>query len=202
MRTTDTIPPSPDRDQIQYSRDQLVHREAQLKHVKSERNIHFAQKEELLAHMRLLNSEAKHWKSGVVSETEHVLVRKTAEAAQRHKKPWTNRFKPNGKKQRLNLGTCVSPPALKHNSSQPVCREANWNTSSYTANERRLQLKAQTLRVSQDATNVIDRSIGSIFHLRCPWILEPLGSRPKCQPSSSAQEAAQGQAEMVQKIQE
>ena len=50
--------PSPDRDQIQYLRDQLAHREVQLEHVRSERAIHVVQKK-LLAQMRLLSSETK-----------------------------------------------------------------------------------------------------------------------------------------------
>ena len=33
--------------------------------------------------MRLLSSEAKHWKSRVVSEAEQALVKESAEAAQR-----------------------------------------------------------------------------------------------------------------------
>ena len=42
-------------DQVQYLR-------AQLKHVRSECDTHFAQEEELLAHMCLLSTEAKDWK--------------------------------------------------------------------------------------------------------------------------------------------
>ena len=40
-------------------------------------------KEELLAHMHLLSSEAKDWKSRAESEAEQVLCRESAEAAQR-----------------------------------------------------------------------------------------------------------------------
>ena len=47
--------PSPDRDQAQYLRDQLAHR---FKHVRSERDPHFVQEEELPAHIRLLSSKA------------------------------------------------------------------------------------------------------------------------------------------------
>ena len=57
----------PNRDQVQYLRDQLAHREAQLEHVRSERDADFVQEEELLAHAHLLSNEAKDWKSRVVS---------------------------------------------------------------------------------------------------------------------------------------
>ena len=60
--------PSPDRDQVHDLRAQLAHRDAQLEHVRSKRGTDFVQEEELLAHMRLLRSEAKDWKSRVVSE--------------------------------------------------------------------------------------------------------------------------------------
>ena len=60
-------------DQVQYLCAQLAHRDAQLEHVRSERDTHFVQEEELLAHMRLLSSEAKDWKSRVVGEAEQVL---------------------------------------------------------------------------------------------------------------------------------
>ena len=39
--------PSPDRDQLQYLRAQLAHRDAQLEHVRSERDIHFVQEERI-----------------------------------------------------------------------------------------------------------------------------------------------------------
>ena len=74
--------PSPDKNQIQYLRAQLAHRDAQLEHVRLERNTNLAQEEKLLAHLRPLNSDAKEWKSRVVSETEQVLARKSAETAQ------------------------------------------------------------------------------------------------------------------------
>ena len=48
-------------DQVPYLRAQLAHRDAQLEQVRAERDNHFVQEEEVLAHMRLLSSEAKHW---------------------------------------------------------------------------------------------------------------------------------------------
>ena len=63
-------------------RDQLAHWIAQLEHVRSERDTRYVQEEELLAHTRLLSSEAKDWKSRVVSEAEQALARESAETAQ------------------------------------------------------------------------------------------------------------------------
>ena len=63
-------------DQVSYLRAQLAHREAQLEQVRAERDNHIVQ-EEVLAHMRLLSSEAaKDWKSRVVTEAEEGLSRK------------------------------------------------------------------------------------------------------------------------------
>ena len=60
-------------DQVAYLRAQLAHRDAQLEQVRAERDNHFVQEEEVLAHTRLLSSEAKDWKSRVVTEAEEVL---------------------------------------------------------------------------------------------------------------------------------
>ena len=69
-------------DQVQYLRAQLAHREAQLEQVCAERDNHFIQEEEeVLAHRRLLSSEAKDWKSRVVSEADQVLCQESAQAA-------------------------------------------------------------------------------------------------------------------------
>ena len=69
-------------DQVSYLRAQLAHRDAQLEQVRAERDNHFVQEEEVLAHMRLLSSEAKDWKSRVATEAEEVLCREGAQAAQ------------------------------------------------------------------------------------------------------------------------
>ena len=60
---------------------QLAHREAQIEQVRAERDNHFIQEEKVLAHVRLLSSEAKDWKSRVVTEAEEALCRKRAQAA-------------------------------------------------------------------------------------------------------------------------
>ena len=69
-------------DQVAYLRAQLAHREAQLEEVRAERDNHFVPQEEVLAHMRLLSSEAKDWKSRVVTEAEEELCRESAQIAQ------------------------------------------------------------------------------------------------------------------------
>ena len=69
-------------DQVAYLRAQLAHRDAQLEQVRAERDNHFAQEEDVLAHMHLLSSEAKDWKSRVVTEAEEVLCREGAQIAQ------------------------------------------------------------------------------------------------------------------------
>ena len=68
-------------DQVSYLRAQLAHRDVQLEQVRAERDNHFVQEKEVLAHMRLLSSEAKDWKSRVVTETEEVLCRESAHVA-------------------------------------------------------------------------------------------------------------------------
>ena len=69
-------------DQVSYLRAQLAHRDAQLEQVRAERDDHFIQEEEVLAHMRLLSSEAKDWNSRIVTEAEEVLCRESAQVAQ------------------------------------------------------------------------------------------------------------------------
>ena len=56
--------PSPN-DQVSYLRAQRAHREAQLEQVRAERDNHFVQEEEVLAHVRLLTGQVEDWKSRV-----------------------------------------------------------------------------------------------------------------------------------------
>ena len=70
------------RDEVAWLRAQLALRDAQIEQVKAQRDGHFVQEEELLAHMRLLSSEAKDWQSRVVTEAEEVLCRESAQMAQ------------------------------------------------------------------------------------------------------------------------
>ena len=69
-------------NQVAYLRAQLALRDAQIEQVKAERDNHFVQEEEVIAHMRLLSSEVKDWKSRVVTEVEEVLCRESPQMAQ------------------------------------------------------------------------------------------------------------------------
>ena len=116
-------------------RAQLAHREAQLEHVRSERDTPFVQEEELLAHMHLLSSEAKDWKSRAVSEATQALCKESAEAAHRTRElqeAMDKQFQARWRQAEAELwDMCVSPTALKRRHLQPVCERVNWNTSSY-----------------------------------------------------------------------
>ena len=115
--------------------------------------------------VRLLSSEAKNWKSRVVSEANKFYVKnpqKQLTEPLKCKKPWTNIFKPNGDKPKQNSRICMSPTALKRKPSQSDYETANWNTSSHTANETQLQLEAQSLRKPQD----LEQQAARITHER------------------------------------
>ena len=69
-------------NEVAWLRAQLALRDAQIEQVKAQRDSHFVQdEEEVLAHMRLLSSEAKDWQSRVVTEAEQVLCRENAQMA-------------------------------------------------------------------------------------------------------------------------
>ena len=89
--------------------------------------------------MRLLSIEAKDWKSRVVSETDQVLCRDSAEAAQHAteiQKPWINKFKFDGDKLKQNSETCVNPTALRYRPLRRDCERVSWNTSIYILRKR------------------------------------------------------------------
>ena len=130
-------------NQVQYLRAQLAHREAQLAQVCAERDKTFIEEEEeeVLAHVRL-GSEAKDWKSGVVSETEQVFCQKSAQTAQHAteiQEPWINNSKLDGDKLKQNSETFVNPTALK-------CKL--WQSSSFKLQET--QLEHQQLYIAQE----------------------------------------------------
>ena len=127
-------------DQVQYLRAQFAHRDAQLENVRSEcdTHTHFVQNK-FLAHIRLLNSETKKWKSRVFSEAEQVLCLEPAEAAQRAtelQKTWINIFKLDGDKLKQNSEMCVNQTALKYRPLRRDCERVSWNTSSYRLHKR------------------------------------------------------------------
>ena len=139
---------SSNRDQAQYLRAQLAHRDASLEHVRSERDTHFAQEEELLAHMHLLSSEAKDWKSRVVNEAEQVLRKESAEAARRTtevQEAMVKQFQARWRQAEAELrDTCESNSAQETLAAS--LREGELEHQQlHTANERRLQLEAQAL---------------------------------------------------------
>ena len=126
-------------DQVSYLRAQLAHREAQLEQVHAERDNHFTQEEVVLAHTRLLSSEAKDWKSRVVTEADKCYVKRVPKLHNmlpKLKKPWIHSIKLDGDKPKQNSETCVNPTPLKHRLLYPSCMRHNWNTSSSILHKR------------------------------------------------------------------
>ena len=112
-------------DQDSYLRAQLAHRDAQLEQVRAERDNQFAQEEEVLAHMRLPSSEAKDWKSRVVTEAEEVLCRESAQAAQQvteAQEAMDQHYKEiNGDRLKPTSTLYINPTAPKCSPLQPSC---------------------------------------------------------------------------------
>ena len=107
---------SPDRDHVQHLQEQLAYKDVQLEHARSQRDIHFVQKEEFLTHIRLLSSEAKEWKPRIVNEAQQVFVRESAEAARRTTEIQETMFKQHRahwKEAEVQIRACKSPTALK-----------------------------------------------------------------------------------------
>ena len=125
-------------NQIAYLRAQLALWDAQIEQVKAEGDNHFVQEEEVLAHMRLLSSEAKDWKSRVVTEAEEVLCRESAQMAQQateaqeamdqhYKAKWL---------QRPTLQLYVNPTAPKCSLLHPRCMRRMQNIKSFMMHKR------------------------------------------------------------------
>ena len=138
-------------DQASYLRAQLAHRAAQLEQVRAEQDNQFVQEEEeVLAHMRLLSSEAKDWKSRVVIEAEEVLCRESAQIAQQAteaQEVMDQHYKLDGSKQKQILQLYVNPTAPRCSLLLPRCMRQTRNIKKlYTAQERQIQLEAQALR--------------------------------------------------------
>ena len=126
-------------NQVAYLRAQLALRDAQIEQVKAERDNHFVQEEEVLAHMRLLSSEAKDWKSRVVTEAEEMLCRESAQMAQqatKHKRPWINITKLNGSRQRPTLQLYVNPTASKCSLLPPRSMRRMQNIKGFMMHKR------------------------------------------------------------------
>ena len=76
--------------------------------------------------MRVLSSEAKDWKSRVVSEAEQVLCRESAEAAQRAtevQEAMDKQFQADGDKLKQNSETCVNQQRQSTDPRRATTRE-------------------------------------------------------------------------------
>ena len=138
-------------DQVSYLRAQLAHRDAQLEQVRAERDNQFVQEEEeVLTHMRLLSSEAKDWKSRVVTEAEEVLCRESAQFAQQATKAqeaMDQHYKAKWQQAEADLtALCQSNSAQVQSFASKMHETNEEHQKLYTAQERQIQLEAQALR--------------------------------------------------------
>ena len=140
-------------DQVSYLRTRLAHREAQLEQVRAERDNHFIKEEEALPHTRLLSSEAKDWKSRVVTEADQVLCQESARAAQHATEVQEAMDKQFQARWRQAEGELRD--LCKSNSAQAQALAAKLQETQLehqllcAAQERQLQLEAQALKQSQ-----------------------------------------------------
>ena len=127
-------------DQLSYLRAQLAHRDAQLEQVRAERDNHFAQEEEVLAHMRLLSSEAKVWKfKGSDGNRRSAMSRKMLKPHNKlpkYKRPWINMTKLNGDRLKPTSKLYVNPTAPTCSLLHPSCMRQMSNTRSYILHMR------------------------------------------------------------------
>ena len=141
-------------DQVSHLRAQLAHRDAQLEQVRAERDNHFVQEEEVLAHMRLLSSEAKDWKSRVVTEAEEVLCRESAQAAQQAteaQEAMDQHYKAKWRQAEADLKALCQSNSAHVQSLAVKLQETNLEHHElHTAQERQLRLEAQALREAQE----------------------------------------------------
>ena len=133
-------------------RAQLALRDAQIEQVKAQRDGHFVQEEELLAHMRLLSSEAKDWRSRVVTEAEEVLCRESAQMAQNAteaQEAMDQHFKAKWQKAESDLKALCQSNSAQVQSFASKMHETNVEHQQlHDAQERRIQLEAQALRAA------------------------------------------------------
>ena len=139
-------------DQVAYLRAQLAHRDAQLEQVRAERDNHFVQEEEVLAHLLLLSSEAKDWKSRVVTEAEEVLCRDSAQIAQQAteaQEAMDQHYKARWQQAKADLKSlCKSNSAQVQSLASKLHETNEEHQQLHTAQERQLQLEAQALRAA------------------------------------------------------
>ena len=103
--------------------------------------------------MRLLSSEAKDWKSRVVTEAEEVLCRESAQVAQQATE--TQEAMDKRDKAKWRQAETDFKALCQSDSAQVQCLASKLHESNeehqqlHTANERQLRLEAQTLREAQ-----------------------------------------------------
>ena len=138
--------------QVAYLRAQLALRDAQIEQVKAQRDNHFVQEEEeeVLAHTRLLSSEAKDWKSRVVTEAEEVLCRESAHMAHQAteaQEAMDQHYKAKWQQAEADLTALCKSNSVQAQSFASKMHETNAEHQKlHDAQERRLQLEAQALR--------------------------------------------------------
>ena len=138
-------------NQVAYLRAQLALRDAQIEQVKAQRDNHFVQEEEeVLAHMRLLSSEAKDWKSRVVTEAEEVLCRESAHMAHQAteaQEAMDQHYKAKWQQAEADLTALCKSNSVQVQSFASKMHETNAEHQKlHDAQERRTQLEAQALR--------------------------------------------------------
>ena len=137
-------------NQVAYLRAQLALRDAQIEQVKAQRDSHFVQEEEVLAHMRLLSSEAKDWKSRVVTEAEEVLCRESAQMAHQAteaQEAMDQHYKAKWQQAEADLTALCNSNSVQVQSFASKMHETNTEHQRlHDAQERRLQLEARALR--------------------------------------------------------
>ena len=139
-------------NEVAWLRAQLALRDAQIEQVKAQRDGHFVQEEELLAHMRLLSSEAKDWRSRLVTEAEEVLRRESAQMAQNAteaQEAMDQHFKAKWQKAESDLKALCQSNSAQVQSFASKMHETNVEHQQlHDAQERRIQLEAQALRAA------------------------------------------------------
>ena len=140
-------------DQFSYLRAQLAHRDAQLEQVRAERDNHFVQDEEVLAHMRLLSSEAKDWKSKVATKPKK-CCRESAQAARQTteaQEAMDQHYKAKWRQAEADLkALCQSNGAHVQSLAAKLQETSMEHHELHTAQERQLRLEAQALREAQE----------------------------------------------------
>ena len=142
-------------DQVSYLRAQLARREAQLEQVRAERDNHFVREKEVLAHTRLPSSEAKDWKSRVVTEAEEALRRESAQAAQQAteaQEAMNQHYKAKWQQAEAHLQALCQSNSAQVQSLASKLKETNLEHHElYTAQERRLRLEGTSPTTSSRA---------------------------------------------------